>query len=107
MKTSMFFAVAMLAIFLTAGAFSQTKTPVVDKREKIQQKRIEQGAKSGELTKGEVRRLERHQGRIKAAEINAKADSKVTGRERAKLQHMQNKESKRIYRSKHNNRVRP
>ncbi len=103
----MFFAVAMLAIFLTAGAFSQTKTPVVDKREKIQQKRIEQGVKSGELTKGEVRRLERQEGRIKAAELNVKADGKVTGRERAKLQHMQNKESKRIYRAKHNKRVRP
>lgn len=86
--------------------YAQVKTPVVDQREQNQQKRIEQGVKSGELTPVETRRLERQEGKIKADEMNAKADGKVTPAERRKLHRELNRESKRIYRKKHNNRVR-
>lgn len=103
----------MLAVLSVTSAFSQTQapapaqnqTPVVDSREQNQQKRIEQGVKSGELTNGETRRLERQEGKIKADELNAKADGKVTKGERAKLRREQNRESNRIYRAKHNNKI--
>lgn len=107
MKKSTFLVVAMLMVVCAAGVLSQTKTPRVDARQRHQQKRIEQGVKSGELTNREVHRLERQEGRINANEVIAKADGKVTPAERARLNRQLNRESKRIYRAKHNNRVKP
>lgn len=106
MKRSTFLFVTVLSVLFAASAFSQTQTPVVNAREHNQQKRIEQGVKSGELTNGETQRLERQEGKIKADELNAKADGKVTKSERVKLRREQNRESSRIYRAKHNNKVR-
>ena len=105
MKKSMFVSIAVLTLICAMGAFSQTQTPVVDARERHQQKRIEQGVKSGELTNGETRRLERQEGKIKADEMIAKSDGKVTRAERRKLNREQNRESRRIYRNKHNARI--
>ncbi len=85
----------------TIVSFAQDKTPKVDAREKNQKERIEQGVKSGELTRPEARRLKAKEAKIKADEAKAKADGEVTPAERAKLQHEQNKASKRIYRQKH------
>src|SRR5207245_6360130 len=97
----------VIALFLfAASAMAQDKTPVVNQRERNQQHRIRQGVKSGELTKGEARRLERQEGKIKADEMIAKSDGKVTKAERRKLNREQNRESKRSHRAKHNKRVR-
>ncbi len=105
MKKSMYASVAALTLLCATGAFSQTKTPVIDARERNQQKRIEQGVKSGELTNAETRKLERQEGKIKADEMIAKKDGKVTPAERRKLHRELNRESKRIYRKKHNARI--
>ena len=85
--------------------YAQDKTPVVDQREKNQEKRIDQGIKSGEVTRGEAARLDAQQGKIKVDEAKAKSDGVVTPRERAKLKHEQNRASRNIYRKKHNSRV--
>lgn len=77
------------------------KTPVVDNREKRQQRRIKQGVKSGELTKKEAAKLEAGQAKTHAMEAKAKSDGKVTVKERAKLQRRENKTSRKIYRQKH------
>ena len=103
MKRMFFLAAVLATMILSDSAFAQTATPRVQKREKRQQKRIEQGVKSRELTPGETRRLEAQEGRIKADEMNAKSDGKVTPAERRKLNREQNRESRRIYRMKHNN----
>ena len=105
MKTSTFVALVLFAGLMYGSAFAQDKTPVVDQREKNQQARIEEGVKSGELTNRETIQLERQEGKIKADELNAKADGKVTKRERAKLHRELNRESRAIYRKKHNGRV--
>jgi hypothetical protein len=81
---------------------SGTKTPVVTKRQMNQHQRIKQGVKSGELTKGEARKLHSEEKTIQAEKQMAKADGKVTPAERAKLRKDQNKASKDIYRLKHN-----
>src|SRR5512147_1887409 len=81
---------------------TSTKTPRVTKRQLNQQRRIGQGVKSGELTKGETRRLENEEGKIQAEKKMAKADGKVTPAERKKLRRDENKASKDIYRMKHN-----
>jgi hypothetical protein len=97
----------VIALFLcTAGLFGQSKTPAVDRRERNQQERIKQGVQSGELTKGETRRLEAQQGKIKADEMVAKSDGKVTGAERRHLKREQNRASRNIFRKKHNGPVR-
>lgn len=82
-------------------------TPGVDARQQRQERRIEQGKASGELTRREAHRLERQQDRIDKAEAAAKADGKVTGAERAGLQRMQDKASGRIHRQKHDRQHRP
>ena len=53
-----------LLVIGSALASAQTATPRVTKRQLKQQARIEQGVKSGELTAGETKRLEREQGKI-------------------------------------------
>ena len=91
---------AMFVLALGISVSAQ-KTPSVDRREHRQQKRINQGAKSGELNRREAARLEAQQARTKRLEAKAKSDGKVTVKERARLQHRENKTSRRIYRQKH------
>jgi hypothetical protein len=78
-----------------------------DRRERRQKNRIEQGQDSGELTKGEQKGLKHDQRRIRHEETRAKRDGVVTGRERERLERMQDRASRRIYRDKHNERERP
>jgi hypothetical protein len=96
---------ATLAI-ASIGAFAQAAsapaaTPRIDQRQANQEKRIDQGIATGELTKHETKRVEKEQAVINKAEDKAKADGKVTKKERAHLTRMQNKASKDIYRQKH------
>ncbi len=71
-----------------------------------QQRRIEQGVQSGQLTNRETARLERGQARVNRAEARAGADGHVSGREQARIQHRENVQSRHIYREKHNGRQR-
>lgn len=99
---------AVLAVAAVAPAFAQgTATPRIDQREANQQARINQGVRSGELTRQESRNLEREQGRIKAAESRAKADGVVTRQERQRITKMQNHADKKIAKKKHNKRKAP
>jgi hypothetical protein len=99
----------MTAVVLLASgaAFAQTTvtttaTPRIDARAATQQKRIDQGIASGSLTQTEAQRLEARQVRMKEAEARFKSDGVVTGKERATLTHMEDKNSKQIHRAKHN-----
>ncbi len=100
--------VALLTTLLLAGSMSyaQTATPKVTDRQVNQQKRIQQGIKSGELTKKEVAGLQAQQARIQGAKVAAKSDGVVTAKERAKINSMQNKASRNIYRQKHDGQMR-
>ena len=84
-----------------AQAQDPAATPGIDKRQEMQQKRIDQGVQSGELNKREAARLERRQERVGKMEDKAKADGTVTRKERAKIHHAQDQQSKRIHREKH------
>ena len=100
MKRTSTLLVAVLAAF-ALPVLAQTSTPNIDQRQANQQKRIDQGVKSGELTGKEAARLEKGQERVQKMEDKAKADGKVTPRERERLQQAQGQESKKIYREKH------
>ena len=106
MKPLKFLAAAAIAAS-TLPAFAQTQsTPRIDARQVEQQQRIEQGRKSGQLTKKEAARLEKGQARIQRMENKAVADGKVTKKERRRIEHAQDVESRRIYREKHDNQTR-
>lgn len=75
--------------------------PRVQKRMQNQERRIDQGVKSGELTPKEAGRLEANQARIQQTEERMKSDGNLTGQERQKLSGMQDRASDRIYQQKH------
>jgi hypothetical protein len=76
----------------------------VGQRRENQQDRIAQGIKSGQLTAGEMAKLENQQ---KGINQQVKADrsangGKLTAGEKTQVNHEQNQASKNIYRKKHN-----
>lgn len=76
-------------------------------RQKAQQKRIRQGARSGELTPREARRLERNAARIHRSTRKDRIDGGAfTRKERAKAQRKLNRQSHEIRREKHDNQSR-
>ena len=89
-----------------APAPAATSTPRIDQRRENQQDRIQQGVKSGQLTRHEARTLRRGQRRIARMEQRAKADGQVSPQERHRITVAQNQQSRKIYRLKHNNRTR-
>lgn len=97
---------AVIAEAQTPAPTPGKKTPVATRRQGNQQKRIAEGVASGELKKGEVRKLEKEQQDIQDAKKEARADGTVTGSERKEIQKEQNEASRKIYKSKHNNKSR-
>lgn len=103
--------VVLASLFLSLGGvvFAQTTpavkdplaTPKLDMREANQEKRIDQGLASGQLTPREERRLEARETHLNNVEAKAKADGVVTGKERKHLNAMANSDSKAIHRQKH------
>jgi len=74
-------------------------------RDVRQQARILQGVRSGELTRGETARLEVGQLRVDRREASAAADGHVSGAEQAGIVRLQDRQSRRILRLKHNART--
>lgn len=102
MKTKIISSALVLAFITIASVgYSQTKTPRVADRQVHQQKRIAHGVKNGELTAKETARLEARQAKIQHDKRVAKSDGVVTGQERRKLKREQNRNSRAIYRQKH------
>ena len=103
--------VLLASLILSVGGvvFAQTPpvakdplaTPKLDKREANQERRIDQGVASGQLTPREERRLEARETHLNNAEAKAKADGVVTAKERKHLNAVANADSKAIHRQKH------
>ncbi len=102
--------IAAVAVTLGGAAFAQAPaaaptdplaTPRIDQRQANQQKRIDQGVASGQLTPKETARLEKREAKIAADEAQAKADGKVTKTERRHLRREENRASKAIHKQKH------
>jgi hypothetical protein len=85
----------------------RTRDPGVNQRQHNQRERIQQGVKSGELTRRETGRLVEEQRDIRQLERRYKSDGTLTGAERRDLQHEQNQASRDIYRQKHDQQDRP
>jgi hypothetical protein len=91
-------------IGLASSAEAGTNSPRIDRKQANQQRRINQGIRSGALTPGETYRLQRRQANIKAKEARFKSDGNLSRRERRVLNNNLNNSSKAIYRAKRNNR---
>ena len=101
MKSTRIAAIALLTS-LSLPAFAQyNSTDRIDQRQANQEKRIEQGAKSGELTTKETAKLEKGQAKVQKMEDKAVADGKVTTKEKKHIEHAQDQQSKKIEREKH------
>ena len=98
-------ALALAIAVISGGAFAQTSgttsTPRIDQRQENQARRIDKGVQSGALNEKEAARAEKGQQRVQKAEDKAVADGKVTAKERRKIEHMQDQQSKKIHREKH------
>jgi hypothetical protein len=79
----------------------------VNARQDRQQNRINQGAHSGELTKGETSHIEKNETGIHNEVRNDRAANggHLTPGEHNQIEHQQNQESRQIYRDKHNART--
>lgn len=97
----------LFSIFLGLAIHANAQTPGVDQRQHNQRERIQQGVVSGELTRRETANAVHDQRHIRRAERRAEADGVVTGRERARLHHKQNKASRDLTRNKHDIQSRP
>ncbi len=78
----------------------------VGKRAENQQDRIAQGVKSGQLTAGETAHLEKNEAKVNQ-EVRSDRQAnggKLTPQEKAKVNRQQNRQSRQIYRDKHNGR---
>lgn len=78
----------------------------VGKRAENQQDRIAQGVKSGQLTAGETAHLEKNEAKVNNEVRNDRAANggKLTAQEKQQVNRQQNRQSRRIYRDKHNGR---
>jgi hypothetical protein len=103
-------AVAQSSTSTTSGAGPGVHDPnhprvnQVNRREQRQQNRIANGMKNGSVTPKEAAKLEKGETRIENREkrMMAKDNGHLTKKDQAKLNRQENKESKKIYRAKHN-----
>ena len=70
-------------------------------REKHQENRIGQGVKSGALTRNEARKLKHGQNKVDHYQDKAQEDGELSRKEKVRLEKMQDKQSRAIYRQKH------
>jgi len=98
---------AIAALFVHQLAQAQESGASVNERQHNQMDRIREGAASGELTRGETRRLVGEQREIRREESAYRSDGVLTGRERADLHRDLDRSSNHIRQERHDAQQRP
>ncbi len=93
---------AAVTLSLFTESASAGSTPGVDKRQHNQAGRIYDGVRNGSLTAKETGQLMRGQARLRNQERRFKSDGVVTPGERVRMHRNLNRQSRRIWRKKHN-----
>ena len=103
MKTITKLIAGVIAIATFAGT---AQAQNVNHRQYNQDHRIEQGVRNGRLTPAEARNVSHQQHSIARQEnrMRYRNGGHLTRRDRARLQHRQDRASRHIYRAKHNHR---
>jgi CRISPR/Cas system-associated endoribonuclease Cas2 len=83
------------------GQAGNVSDPGIERRMQNQQRRIQQGINSGQLTPREAGRLQAQEAKIKQDELRMKSDGKLTADERNKLNRELDRQSNRIHKQKH------
>lgn len=96
--------IAAMALVMASTVPGLAQTYRSEGREHRQDHRIVRGIVQGELTPREFRNIKRQQHRIDRAQRNAARDGYVTRAERRKLERMQDRASRNIYRKSNNGR---
>ena len=101
--------VGVLAVTSVSYADTQRRArdPGVNARQHNQRDRIQQGVRSGELTRREAGRLSHEQRDVRQLERAYRSDGALTGAERRDLHQEQNAASRHIYNQKHDAQDRP
>jgi hypothetical protein len=93
----------IMGALLLGGVSSVLAQNEINQRQRNQQKRIGEGVENGSLTPAETARLEKQEGAIHH-EVKTERQAnggKLTAQERRQVNRQQNRESRRIYRQKH------
>jgi len=101
-KSVIMIALTTATLALSTNIASAGSTPGVDHRQHNQGHRIYNGIANGSLSLRETGQLIRGQARVYRMERRFKRDGVVTFGERIRLHHAQNRQSRRIWRKKHN-----
>jgi hypothetical protein len=101
MMAKILVAVSAMLLVTSGIAYAEADTPEIDQRQANQERRIDQGISSGQLTEREAARLDKQQNHIDSMENKAKADGVMTKKERARIQAAQGRASRNIARQKH------
>lgn len=105
-RIRMYSAVCSALLCVAGIGMAQAQTTGTEvQRDVNQQKRIEQGLKSGELTTKEAARLEQGEARIDREQARALKDGTLSPAEKTKIQADQNRESAEIRKLKTNDRT--
>ncbi len=105
MKARLIIGGAVLSLFAATFTAQAQRTPVINGREHNQAARINQGVRSGELTRSETHNLRSRERSIRSEKRFTKATGTMTPAERARLRGRENRVSNSIYRKKHNGRA--
>ena len=98
---------AVLGTLFSTAALAQGGTERgIERRDAINNERIEQGIRSGQLTPREAARLRAKQAHVERIEAYARRDGVVTDRERERIEVAQNDLSRSIRREKHDGQAR-
>ncbi len=99
------FKILLVSLIVLGFSITGAEAQIV-KQTRHQHHRIKQGVKSGELTKAEAANLRKDQKDIRQEVKAAKSDGIVTPAERKDIRKDQKKESRKIFRKKHNKKER-
>lgn len=90
---------AFLFTVIAVPAFAQS-TPGIDRRQAVQERQIERGYRSGNLSPHEANKLEQGQRRVNRMERRALSDGHLSRHERDRIRATQNRQNQRIKREK-------
>ncbi len=96
MKSFVIAAVAIAAMTGAAAAHDYGAGDRIDRRQEAQERSIQQGVRSGEITRREYHKLETEQAHIRALERSAKRDGHVDPYERRRIEAAQNAANRHI-----------
>ncbi len=103
---ALYLAPLLAVLSLPAVAHHDHKGGGIENRIDRQEHRIKKGIRSGELTKREAAKLRKNQRRVERMYDRFTDNGRLSRKERKKLQQALDKNSKKIYRLKHNDRQR-